>query len=75
MGDRPPKVDISDHALVRFLERAYGLGEFLDSVRDEMRRGAIPAIEFGASCAIVHKARLIIRDGHIVVTALRKGRR
>lgn len=74
MTQPQPKVDISDHALIRFLERGYGLGEFLDGVRAEMRKGVIPAIHFGCESVKVHHARLIIRDGHIVVTALRKGR-
>ena len=31
---------ISDHALIRFLERAYGLGPLIASARSEMAAGA-----------------------------------
>lgn len=63
--------EISDHAVLRFLERAYGLGDLIAGARAEMARGAEPAIDFGAPVAIVHNCRLIIRDG-LVVTALPK---
>lgn len=72
---RKSSPEVSDHALIRFLERAYGLGEFLDEVREEIRKGVTPAIVFGAHTAIVHGARLIIVDDHVVVTALPKRKR
>lgn len=64
---------ISDHALIRFLERAYGLGPLIAAARSEMAAGASPAIDFGAPIAIVHGVRLVIRGGQ-VVTALPKPR-
>jgi hypothetical protein len=64
---------ISDHAVLRFLERAYGLD--VDAVRNEMMIGVMPAVEFGASIVICHGVRLVIRDGVQVVTALPKRRR
>jgi hypothetical protein len=64
---------IADHAVLRFLERAYGLD--LASVKAEMMTGILPAIDFGASVVIVHGVRLIIRDGRTVITALPRRRR
>lgn len=66
-------VHITDHAILRFLERAYGLD--VESVRAEMARGLQPAIDFGCSTVICHGVRLQIRDGNTVVTALPKRRR
>lgn len=64
---------ITDHAVIRFLERAYGLD--VEAIRQEMANGAQPAIDFGAPCAIVHGVRLLIADGATVVTALPKRRK
>jgi hypothetical protein len=64
---------ISDHAVLRYLERAYGLD--VEAVRAEMMVGIAPAIAFGASVVICHGVRLVIRDGCQVVTALPKRRR
>lgn len=63
---------ISDHAVIRFLERAYGLRDFITEVRSEIARGVEPAMDFGAPVAIVHGCRMVIVDGHRVVTALPK---
>ena len=69
----PHPVHICDHAVLRYLERAYGLD--VEAVREEMITGAQPAADFGAPVAIVHGVRLILRDGYRVVTALPKRRR
>jgi hypothetical protein len=68
-----PTPSVSDHAVLRYLERAYGLD--VAAVRSEMMVGIPAAIDFGASVVICHGVRLIIRDGRRVVTALPKGRR
>lgn len=57
---------ISDHAVLRFLERAYGLGDIIAAAREEMAAGAEPAIDFNAPVAIVHNCRLVIKDGCVV---------
>jgi predicted Ser/Thr protein kinase len=64
--------EVSDHAILRFLERAYGLD--VESVKAEMMKGIEPAVAFGARVVIVHGVRLVIRDGRSCVTALPKGR-
>lgn len=64
---------ISDHAVLRYLERAYGLDVL--GVREEMSASLQPAIDFGAPVVIAHGVRLVLRDGLYCVTALpRKGR-
>lgn len=65
---------ITDHAVLRFLERAYGLGGLIAAARDEMTRGVVPAIDFRAPIVIVHNCRLVIVDGR-VVTAKPTGKR
>jgi hypothetical protein len=70
----PTTPTISDHAVLRYLERAYGLGDIIAAARDEMIHGVQPAIDFSAPIAIVHNCRLVIRDG-VVVTALATGKR
>lgn len=66
-------VVISDHALVRFLERVKGID--MEIIRAEMQTPAVEkACEFG--CPVVigrHGERLVIRDG-VVVTVIAKGR-
>jgi hypothetical protein len=64
---------ISDHAILRFLERAYGLD--VEAVRAEMMVEVKAAVDFGASVVICHGVRIVIRDGVQVVTALPKRRR
>lgn len=64
-------LSVSDHAVLRFLERAYGLAPLIAAARHEIAHGAQPAIDFNAPVAIVHGCRLVIREGQ-VVTALPK---
>lgn len=67
---------VSDHAVLRYLERAYGLD--VDAVRAEMMTAIPIAIAFGARTVICHGVRLIISEDGCVVTALpgrRGGRR
>lgn len=64
---------ITDHAILRYLERSYGLN--VDAIRAEM---ATPVVELasGFGCGTVvgrNGCRLIIRDG-IVATVLPKRR-
>ena len=65
--------DISDHAVLRYLERVKGLN--IAAIRAEMMTPALEkAAEFGAPVLIGrHGERLVIRDG-IVVTVIAKAR-
>lgn len=64
--------DISDHAVLRYLERVVGID--VEAVRAEMQTPALAqADEFGAPVLIGRNGeRLVIRGG-IVVTVLPKG--
>ena len=64
-------VEISDHAVYRYLQRVKGIN--MEAVRDEMRNPALAvADEFGCATVIGrHGERMIIEDG-VVVTVLRK---
>jgi hypothetical protein len=67
-----PTPSVSDHAVLRYLERAYGLD--VAAVRSEMSAGLPAAIDFGASVVICHGVRLIIRDGCVVTVLPRRGK-
>ncbi len=64
---------ISDHAVLRYLERVKGLD--IGAVRAEMASPALDrAVTFGCPVLIGrHGERMVIRDG-IVVTVIAKGR-
>jgi phosphohistidine swiveling domain-containing protein len=64
---------ISDHAVIRWLERVKGID--MDAVRAEMDTPTLAqACEFGAPVVIGKNGeRLVIRDGK-VVTVVAKGR-
>ena len=66
-------VTISDHAIVRWLERVKGVD--IEAIRAEMRTPALAkADEFGCPVLIGrHGERLVIRDG-VVTTVIAKGR-
>lgn len=64
--------DISDHAVLRFLERVKGVD--IEAIRAEMQTPTLAvADEFGAPVLIGRNGeRLVIRGG-VVVTVLAKG--
>jgi phosphohistidine swiveling domain-containing protein len=64
---------ISDHAVLRYLERVKGVN--IAAIRDEMQSPALATAEaFGCPVVIgCHGERLVIRDG-IVVTVIAKTR-
>ena len=66
-------VDISDHAIVRWLERVKGVD--IAAIRAEMSTPALAkADEFGCPVLIGRNGeRLVIRQG-VVVTVIAKGR-
>lgn len=66
-------VNISDHAVIRFLERVKGVG--IERIRAEMTTPALATADaFGAPVLIGRNGeRLVIRDG-TVVTVIAKTR-
>jgi chromosome condensin MukBEF complex kleisin-like MukF subunit len=67
------RATVSDHAVLRYLERAYGLD--VAAVRAEMMTAIPIAIAFGARTVICHGVRLIISEDGCVVTALPRRKR
>lgn len=65
---------VTDHAVLRYMERSLGLSDFIADIRTSIAHSIEPAIAFGAPVVIIHNARLIIEDG-IVVTVLPKDAR
>lgn len=66
-------VEITDHAVLRFLERVHGVD--IDKVRADMQSPAL-AIANTFGCPVLigrHGERLVIRDG-VVVTVIAKAR-
>ena len=73
----PTHVRISDHAVLRYLEREHGLD--VDGVREHLGKVAQPAAELGAVAVQVERVKLILVKAGIgrasVVTVVRRGRR
>ena len=68
---RPPLPTVSDHAILRFLEREYGLD--IDLIRKRMAGHAVKGAELDALAVRIGRVKLVLRDG-VVVTALPKHR-
>jgi hypothetical protein len=67
---------ISDHAVLRYLERAYGLD--VEKIRTQMNTATVEIADaFGCGTVIGHNGvRLILKDGCVVtVLPKRNGRR
>lgn len=67
---------VSDHAVLRYLERAYGLD--VEAIRAEMNTPVLTVAEaFGCGTVVgKHGVRLLIRDGTVTtVLPKRYGRR
>jgi len=60
---------VSDHALLRWLERAHGID--VDGIRAQLEREASPAAEIGAAYVWIDGVKAVLRDG-VVVTCLPK---
>ena len=72
----PTDVRISDHAVLRYLEREHGLD--VGSVRTHLSQAAQPAAELGAIAVSIERVKLILVKAGVgratVVTVLRRGR-
>ena len=61
-------VHVTDHAVLRYLEREHGLD--VDAVRAHLAGRAVNAVRLGALAVSVGKVKLVLRDG-VIVTAIR----
>lgn len=72
MKRRAVLVHVTDHAVLRFLERAHGLD--VEGVRRRLERGAQNAAELKASAVVVANVRMMLaengpgEDGQALVT-------
>lgn len=67
---REPGVRVSDHAIVRYLERVQGLD--LSDLRREIEEIAAPAARCGATCVVRDGFRYVLTDGVVVTVAPKK---
>lgn len=63
-------VNVTDHAVLRYLERAHGLN--VADVRRHLSGRAMNGAALGAVGVAVENVKLVLRDG-VVVTVLRRG--
>lgn len=63
-----PTVSVSDHAVLRWLERIEGVD--IDGLRARIARSAEVGVAFGAGVVVVSGGKLIL-EGDVVVTVLR----
>lgn len=62
------QAQVSDHALLRYLERAKGFD--FTAIRDKIQKAAQAVIATGASSVVVDGLHLIVESNGVVVTAL-----
>lgn len=62
-----PLPPVSDHAVLRYLERAHGVP--VDAIRTALATSAAIGVAHGAPVVVLDRVRLVIIDGR-VVTAL-----
>lgn len=65
---KKPLAHVTDHAVLRYLERAKGID--IDAVRDELGHVVDKAIEMGAGAAIVDGVKYVLKDRAVVTVAL-----
>ena len=65
---RAPTVSVTDHAIVRWLERVEGLD--VATLREQIARSAAVGLAFGSRIVVVSGGKLIL-EGETVVTVLR----
>jgi hypothetical protein len=59
---------VSDHAVLRYLERAHGLD--VEAVRAHLAGHTINAQRLGASAVVIGKVKLVIDAGVVVTTVM-----
>lgn len=68
---KQPRTNVTDHALVRYLERVYGLD--LDPVRAEIADKVALGVSLEASAVVRDGFRYVLANGN-VVTVIRRQR-
>ncbi|QND45220.1 hypothetical protein HB780_05550 (plasmid) [Rhizobium lusitanum] len=57
---------VSDHAILRYLERAHGLD--IEAVRRHIAARCETGVRLGAAGVVIEKVKFIIEDGVVVTT-------
>lgn len=63
---KKPKAHVTDHAVLRYLERVHGID--IDAVREEVSHLVDLAVEMGAGAVVVDGLKYVLRD-EVVITA------
>lgn len=61
-------IRVSDHAVLRYLERAHGLD--VEAVRAHLAGHAVSAVRLGAIAVRIDGVKLVIEDG-VIVTVIK----
>lgn len=57
-------IRVTDHAVLRYLERAHGLD--IEAVRDHLAGRAMTGVQLGASAVIIEGVKLILKDSVLI---------
>ncbi len=63
-GDRTTLAIVTDHAVLRYLERQHGLD--VETIRASIRDICQPGIRYGASGVLSGKGKFVLQDGRVV---------
>lgn len=61
---RKGRIPVSDHAVIRYLERVKGMD--IEAVRDEISGLCQRGYERGASGVIIHSLEFVLKEGSVV---------
>lgn len=59
-----PEIRVTDHAVLRYLERAHGLD--IEAVRSHLAGRAMTGVQLGASAVIIEGVKLILKDSVLI---------
>ncbi len=65
-----PDIRVTDHAVLRYLERAHGLD--VEAIRNHLAGRAMTGVQLGASAVIIEGVKLILKDG-VLITVYKLG--
>lgn len=63
-------VHVTDHAVLRYLERAHGLD--VDAVRKHLAGRAMTGAQLGATGVVIEGVKLVLHDTHVVTVIERQ---
>ena len=64
MSRRPPPPHVTDHAVLRYIERAHGVD--VEAIRDHIAETARIGVEHGAKAVITGHVKFIIENGRVI---------